>query len=182
MKPATNTRRVIRAAFAAALLCMPVPALAQELPESHMRAARAAISAMRDTQEFDRVLPQAAEALKNDLIQKDPHLASTIAGVVDETTLSLAPRRGDLEREVATIYARIFSEEQLQEIAAFFSSEAGQKLLDERAIVARETVQAANIWQRGIVRDLGQQVELRLAPAAGQGGAEAQTESDGSNQ
>lgn len=177
MKLANNARRCILALAATALLAAPTPVLAQEISESHLRAARAAITAMRDTEDFDLVLPQAAQALKGDLIQKDPHLASLITSTVDEVTLSFARRRGDLEREVATLYARTLTEEQLLEVAEFFSSETGRKLLDDRAIIARETMQAATIWQRGVLRDLAQEVEARLAAASGgaqaqQGGAE----------
>jgi hypothetical protein len=159
-----------RFTFAAATLSLAVfasPVWAQDVSETHLEAARSAISAMKATVEFDSILPQAAQALKNELIQKNPNLQETIIQVVDETAISLAARRGDLERESALAYARVFSEQQLKEIAEFYNSETGQKLIADGPIVVREIIQAAEIWQRGIARDLAQQVGEEIASREG---------------
>src|SRR5690606_33664743 len=81
--------------------------------------------------------------------------------------LSLAARRGDLERESALAYARVFSEQQLKEIAEFYNSETGQKLIADGPIVVREIIQAAEIWQRGVARDLARQVGEKIASQEG---------------
>lgn len=136
------------------LVASAVPASAQEPSESHLKAARAAIEALHATEQFDMILPAAAQALKGELIQKDPNLQDVIIATVDEQTLALASRRGDLERESASTYAKRFSEADLNAIAAFYSSDAGRKLLAEGPLVTREVMQAAEIWQRGVARDL----------------------------
>lgn len=140
-----------------------VPVMAQEISDTHLRAARAALSSMRATNEFDEVLPQAAQMIKSELIQNNPDQQALIIQTVDETAMSLAPRRADLEREAATAYARVFNEEELNTIAEFYSSDAGQKLLNDGGIVAREVYRAANIWQNGITRDLAEQVVEQLS-------------------
>ena len=121
--------RLCAAAFAAAAaMTFAVPALAQDVSETHLKAAREAISALHATDQFDSILPQAAAALKAELIQKNPNLQELILTTVDEKTLAMVSRRADLEKEIATIYARIFSEEDLQGIAAFSTSAPGTKL------------------------------------------------------
>lgn len=155
MKPAV----LLRTLFAGAVLAATaVPAISQEIAESHVKAARQAVSAIRATDLYDGILPSAAAALKRELIQQNPNLQELITKTVDEKALELAGRRGDLEREAALAYARVFSEEYLTEIAAFYNSEAGKKLLSDGPIVARQVEQAAEIWQRGIARDLAQAV------------------------
>jgi uncharacterized protein len=57
----------------------------------------------------------------------------------------------------------VFNEAELGEISAFYRSETGQKLINDSQIVAREIFQAAEIWQRGLVRDLTQQVADKLS-------------------
>lgn len=169
---------VRRLAFAAATLSLAAifsPAAAQDVSDAHLDAARSAISAMKATADFDSILPQAAQALKTELIQKNPNLQAMIIEVVDSTAISLAARRGDLEREAALAYARVFSEEHLNEIAAFYNSEAGQKLIADGPIVAREIIQAAEIWQRGIARDLAQQVGEEIARRVQANSGEAAT-------
>lgn len=140
-----------------------LPAAAQEIAPSHLAAARSVVTALRATEEFDIILPGAAQSLKAELIQKNPDLQATIIEVVDQTAFALAARRGDLEREAATIYARAFTEGELTEIATFYTSEAGQKLLTDSPIVTRDVLRAADIWQNGIARDLAQQAGEELA-------------------
>jgi hypothetical protein len=152
---------------AAAVLALALPASAQEISETHLKAARAAIGALGATDQFDAILPQAAAALKAELIQKNPDMQQLIVQTVDEKTLSLVSRRADLEKEAATIYARTFSEEELNGIATFYNSGPGKKLLSDGPIVTRELVKAAEIWQRGVARDLAQTVGEELNKAIG---------------
>jgi hypothetical protein len=151
---------------AAAVLALALPASAQDISESHLKAARTAIDALNATDQFDTILPQAAAALKAELIQKNPDLQQVILRTVDEKTLALVGRRADLEKEAATVYARSFSEEELTAIATFYNSGPGKKLLSEGPIVTREVIQAAEIWQRGVARDLAQAVGEELNKVA----------------
>lgn len=133
-------------------------ASAQEITESHLKAARAAVSAIQATSDFDTILPRAAIALKDQLIQQNPDMQALIEKTVDEKSIALAARRADLEKEAATAYAKVFTEEDLNNIATFYTSETGKKLLRDGAIVTREVLKAADIWQRGVARDLAVQV------------------------
>ncbi|TWG49589.1 hypothetical protein L610_000700000350 [Aminobacter sp. J44] len=162
MKIVKSSRRLAALAGALALLTVAQPAFAQEISDSHLAAARTAIGALGATAEFDVILPQAAQALKTELIQKNPDMQADIIEIVDKTALSLAARRGDLEREAGLAYARVFTEQQLNEIATFYQSETGKKLISDGAIVMREVYRAAEIWQNGIARDLAQQVATEL--------------------
>ena len=62
-----------------------------------LAAARAAITAIKATDQFDLILPQAAELLRGEMIQKDPNLEAAISAAVDEEVIKLAARRADLE-------------------------------------------------------------------------------------
>lgn len=151
------------AAVAAAFLTVLSAASAEEnITESHLKAARATVAAIHATEDFDKILPQAAAALKQELIQKNPDLQEIIIKTVDEETFALVPRRADLEKEAALAYARVISEQDLTAIAAFYNTDAGKKLLSDGPIVTRELFKAAEIWQRGIARDLAQNVGKKL--------------------
>lgn len=154
--------RLAAIAATAAFLAVAQPAAAQDIPDSHVAAAHAVIAALGSTDEFDIVLPRAAQILKSELIQKNPDLQAAIIEIVDNVAISLASRRGDLEREAALAYARVFSEQELKDISAFYTSASGKKLRESGPIVIREVYGAADIWQRGIARDLAQQVGQEL--------------------
>jgi uncharacterized protein len=161
-----RARRLVAGLAGAAILATAVPALAQEIAPSHLAAARSAIGSVRVTDQFDSILPAAAQALKSEMIQKDPNLEDLIVKTVDEKTLELAKRRADLENEAASVYARAFSEQELKEIAAFYGSPTGAKLLEQGGQVTGEVMQAAEIWQRGVARDLAQNVANTFEAAA----------------
>src|SRR5690606_2151621 len=141
---------------------------AQEVSDAHLEAARKAISALHATEPFDRIILGLAESLKNQLYQKNPDMQPLISSVVDEKSLEIASRGACLEREAALIYDRTFTEEELNGIAQFYSSEAGKKLLIEGPRVTSELIKAAEIWEVGISRDLAVEVGKRLAEEGAQ--------------
>ena len=128
----------------------------QEISPSHLAAARTAIKAISATDQFDNLLPNAATQVKSEFIPNNPDKESEISDMVDDRALKLASRRGDLENEVARIYAKMFSEEELDQIAQFYTSEAGKKLLAKGPAATREMMQSAEVWNNGIMRDLRQ--------------------------
>lgn len=158
-----RARRTATMLVASAVVAIASQAGAQEISDTHLKAARDAIGAEGATNSYDLLLPAAAQMLKTELIQQNPDLVDVITATVDEKALALASRRADLEREAALVYARTFSEGELITIATFFNSEAGKKLLLQRPIVAREVTRAADIWQRGIQRDLAAEVGKQIS-------------------
>src|SRR4051812_40262254 len=155
----SRARSAIPAAVAFAVLSFVAPAFADDaITDSHLKAAHAAVEAIHATEEFDKILPQAAAALKNQLIQKNPDLQELIVKTVDEEAVAIAARRADLEKEAAMSYAKVFSENELKDIATFYSGDTGKKLLESGPIVTRELFKSADIWQRGIARDLAESV------------------------
>ena len=158
--------RIVRAASAIALLSFVPIASSAEITPEHLAAARAAIAAIKATDQFDAILPQAADALKGEMIQKDPNLESTISAAVDEEVLKLASRRADLEAEAARAYANIFTVEELNAISSFYSSDVGKKLIEQGPLATRKVIEAAKIWQTGIGRDLAESVAKKVKAAA----------------
>ena len=172
-----RVRRLSTALAASVIVATACPVFAQEISDAHLQAAREAVDAINATDMFDGILPAAARALKQSLIEKNPDLQDLITSTTDQKALEMASRRADLEKEAALAYARVFSAEDLNNIATFYNSPTGKKLLADGPIVTREVTKAADIWQRGIVRDLAQVVGVSLketmdsrakaAPAAG---------------
>ena len=142
-------------------------ARAQDVTDEQIKAARATIDALGVTVNFDNILPAIAERLKGTLIQSSPNYEDLIEAMVDEQALALAPRRGDLEREAAAIYAKTFTVEERNAIAQFYGSPIGKKLLKDGPIAARELVKAADIWTAGISRDLAVESDKKLEAAIG---------------
>ncbi|MBL0373075.1 DUF2059 domain-containing protein [Rhizobium sp. KVB221] len=135
---------------------------ADEVTDAQIKAARAAMDAIRVTTPFDGILPTIASQLKSTLIQGSPNYEALIVETVDQKAIELAPRRADLEREAAIIYAKAFTADELNAIAAFYSSPAGQKLLKDGPLAIRELSKAGDVWAAGITRDLTKAADEEL--------------------
>lgn len=167
MALARHLHRALGAIVISAALLSANAASAQEISAEHTQAARQALRALGATDQFDGILPGAAEQLKSTLIQATPNFQEVITETVDDVAVSLAGRRGDLEREAAAIYARNFTQEELEAIAEFYESSAGQKLMENGSIVTRELMRAAEIWANGIARDLATEADAALEARLG---------------
>ncbi len=150
----STVRRLSVVLAASAVFAFSSPAFSQDVTESHLKAARAAVAAIHATDSFDNILPQAAAALEQQLIQKNPDMQELIAKTVSEKAMALAARRSDLEKEAAVAYAKVFSEKDLNDIATFYSSDAGKKLL-ERAGAGIGSADAACRLSGGQTRRIG---------------------------
>ncbi|MBO6918143.1 MAG: DUF2059 domain-containing protein [Rhizobiaceae bacterium] len=131
-------------------------AAAQDASADHIAAAKAAITALTVTKNFDSILLRSAEQIKANLTLANPNFSDEISIAVDEEAIKLASRRADLENEAANIYAKNFTVEELNEITTFYNSATGKKLIQSTAGLGRELVRAAEIWGAGITRDLNE--------------------------
>ncbi|THF54134.1 DUF2059 domain-containing protein [Allorhizobium terrae] len=152
--------------IAASLLAAPVTR-AQEVSDAQIDVARSAIASLGVTNIFDNILPNIAARLKAQLIEAYPNLEEQINTTVDKQAIALAARRGDLEKEAAIVYAKAFTQDELKQIATFFNSPAGKKLIKDQPIANRELGKAADIWASGIARDLEKSTNDALMKAAG---------------
>lgn len=147
---------------------------AQDVTDEQIKTARSAIDAIGATSRFDNILPGLAVRVKATLVQASPNHEAEINAVVDEQALALAPRRADLEKEAATIYAKTFTQDELKAIADFYSSAVGKKLLADGPIATREVMKAAEIWAAGVDRDLrtesGKKLDTMLGTPPAEGG------------
>jgi hypothetical protein len=138
-------------------------ASAQEITESHLKAARAAITATHATDSMDSILPQANQMLKVEMIQKNPDREADIVQFVDDETLALVPRRGDLEKGSRACVRKDLHRAGTERDRRVPQFAGRQEVHLRNAIVGREVEKAVNIWQIGIARDLSQAVAKKLA-------------------
>ena len=160
----TNLVSRMKTGMAAAIICVAFiqPSQAQDISQEHLDAAKAMLKAGGSTVTLDNILPNLASRMKSQLILSQPNLEAEISRVVDEAAIAIAPRRGDLENEVARLYANVFSQEELEEINAFYNTEAGKKLLKESPVLIREIAKASRTWTAGVDRDMRQDIAKRM--------------------
>ncbi|WP_295896089.1 DUF2059 domain-containing protein [uncultured Bartonella sp.] len=168
MNTAFSIRRLAATLGTVAIFSMGVNlAYADDISEAHLQSAQKAIAAIHATDQFDEFLPSTARDLKDELMRKDPNLANVISDTVDEQAMALVKRRADLEKEAARAYAKHFSQAELDQITAFYTSDTGKKLLTEGPVAVRDILSAYDVWRQGIAQDLAANVGKAMAQKVG---------------
>ncbi len=157
----SRTRIGLSALLVAAALS--VPASAQEISQSHLDAALVAVQSAGAARGFDSVLPALAERVKSRLIRVRPDLHQVISTVVENVALTLTPRRVDLDRAVATVWARSFTEDELVTIAEFYKSPTGQKFADIGPRVIQDSLRSVESWSTRVGEELYEKSREELA-------------------
>ena len=134
------------AVFGIALAASSSYTSAQEVSASHLAVALDVVKSAKASRGFDNVLPQLAAQAQDRLIRIRPDMFKQIADTVEAVALKLAVRRNDLDTDVARVWAKHFSEEELQTIATFYKSAAGQKFADVGSLVYAESLTAVQRW------------------------------------
>ena len=105
----------------------------QEINPDHLSAGQRMISATGLTKPFDLILPEASKTLKEDIHQNnqgDEYRFDTIFDIVDEETLNLATRRGNLEKEAVRLITQTYTTEELNQISQFFLTTTGIRFFE----------------------------------------------------
>jgi hypothetical protein len=144
----------LAAVVLAAVTLAAAPAGAQEISKEHLQLALKAIAAAKVGQGFDNVLPLMTERVQDRIIRARPDMHQEITATVEEVALSLAGRRNELNDEIAAIWARSFTEEELTQIIEFYSSPVGQKFVETGPKVISSTLQVVKGWSDRLADEL----------------------------
>lgn len=130
---------------------------------SHLAEAKHVAEVTKVLEPFDDILPILAEQTRTAFIQSQPTRAEEIIEVTQGVAIQLAARRSELNQAVYEAWANNFSEEELRELAAFYSTDLGQKLTKTLPVVTQLSVGAAREWQDKISTEMVTMVQEELA-------------------
>ena len=139
---------------ASALICLPAATFGQEFSESYLDAAKRASSNAPISKDLDTVLPLLAQRVQTRLVSLRPDLHVEINATVQAVALELVVRRAELEDAIALAWARIFTEEELEQIAAFYNSPAGKKFVEIGPELGTTTLQTVDNWSSRVGEEL----------------------------
>jgi uncharacterized protein len=140
-------QRVARLAAAAVVLAVFIPAAqAQQPSPASMAIAKQLIAITGATSVFGPLIAGVVEQAKILYLQQNPSLAKDLNEVAAKLRTDLQPRFGELNDEVARLYAANFSEQELKDILAFYQSPAGKKILIVQPKVIDSSMAFAQSW------------------------------------
>lgn len=139
-----------------------------EISPERMALAMKLVELSGTTRIFDEVLPSIAEESKNRFIRANPQMQLGIIAVVDRIAVQMVSRRPELDQYLARVWASGFSDEEMQEIVDFYTTDVGKKFSNALPQVLAVQTAAAQEWGKSVSEELNVKVqqELRAAVAA----------------
>jgi uncharacterized protein len=111
-------------------------------------AARELIVVKGGAAMFEPVIPGVIETAKNSLVPTNPNLTKELNDVAAQLRKDYDPKKAELVYEVALIYAKHFTEQELKELVAFYKSPLGQKMLKEEPLALDQGMKRAQDWSQ----------------------------------
>ncbi len=140
--------------FAASSMALVPQSVAQELSADHVALALQVVQAAGAMRGFDSVLPILASQVTDRLIRVRPDLHREIAAAVEAAAIKLSVRRTELDGEVARIWAKYFTEDELETLLVFYESPAGKKFSEVGPQTVAESYQAVDRWSARVGEEL----------------------------
>jgi hypothetical protein len=122
------------------------PAAAQEPSASALAAAKELIIIKGGNNMFDPIVPGVIESAKNTLLPNNPQVGSQLNEVATTLRKEFDGKRTELLDEVARIYARHFTEQELKDLAAFYRTPLGKKVIIEEPAALDQGLRRAQEW------------------------------------
>lgn len=95
---------------------------------------------------FDTLIPGVIESAKNQLVPTNPQLSAPLNEVAVQLHKEYAAKRAELVDIIVQAYAKRFTEAELKDIAAFYKTTAGKKMIAQEPAAIQESLTAAQQW------------------------------------
>jgi hypothetical protein len=126
------------------------PAQEQLPPEpspAAMKLAREILDLKNTTAIFEPMVPGVIERIRVMHLQTNPNLAKPLGEVALQLRKAFAARTEELLADISWLYASRFTEAELKEIAAFYRSPTGKKVIEFEPRVFDDAMAGLKVWQ-----------------------------------
>lgn len=154
------------AALACGLLAAGVPCAVQAQGAAPDRerlvAARELMVAAGSAQQFDQVMPLMTAQMTKAFMALAPQAEKQIQDVMGEMLKRFSARKGELIEEIAGLYARRLTLEELRELTRFYSSGIGAKFVALLPELTQQSMLLGQRWGERIGREIEAEVRIEL--------------------
>jgi hypothetical protein len=156
-------RRIAFCLLFAAALAQPAASQQQSPASDEARAAaRELMEASGASVQFDQVIPVLTGHLTQTFVQLAPDRAREIREVMGELVKRFSQRKTELIDEVAVIYAQRMTTEDMREVAKFYRSGAGRRLVEAQPQILRQSMSVGQAWGQRIGAELDAEMRREL--------------------
>lgn len=138
------------------------PSTAQTPDSDSLAAAKELITVLKLTDQIKTMAPIIMQGLKPAIVQNRPEVERAYDEVLP-FVLELANRRlGEFVEAAAAIYARAFTASELREIAAFYQTPIGQKMLAKMPGLMQDSLAAGQRFGQSLAGELATRMKEEL--------------------
>jgi uncharacterized protein len=138
------------------------PAAAQELSPEHLSLARQYIDLTDHSGLYEATIVQMGVETYRTLLPQNPEIQAPLDEAIGTTIGTYRDRKGELFDQFARVYATVFSQEELGEIVAFYSSPVGQKLSKANADLNGAIQRVMGVFQANLRTEFFAKVRAEL--------------------
>jgi uncharacterized protein len=128
-------------------------------PPDNLAAARDLIQVLKPTDQFKAVLPVLFQNFKAAIVQGRPEVEKQYDAMIPMFNQSAEQHLSELTDAITAIYARNFTVDELHQLATFYRSPTGQKLLQKQPGIAGESLAAGQQLGKAIIADIQRQMQ-----------------------
>jgi hypothetical protein len=128
-------------------------------PADNLAAARDLVQVLKPTDQFKAVLPVLFQNFKAAVVQGRPEVEKQYDAMIPMFYQSAEQHLSELTDTITAIYARNFTADELHQLATFYRSPAGQKLLQKQPDIARESLAAGQQLGQAVIADVQRQMQ-----------------------
>lgn len=125
-------------------------------------AAKELMEASGSAEQFDQIMPMMVSRMSQSFEAIRPEKAEEIRKVMGEGMKRFSARKHELLEQIAGIYARTMSLEDLKAITAFYQSPAGTRFRKAMPTIAQQSMIAGQKWGSQIGAQIEQEMRAEL--------------------
>jgi uncharacterized protein len=131
------------------------PAAAQPAPTPEaVAAARELVTVMRAAEQLKTLLPLIMQHLKPAIVQGRPEVARDFDAIMPIVLEIANARSAAMIEDVAMIYARNFTPDEMRQVTAFYRGPVGRKFLEKLPGITQESLAVGQKFGRSVATEL----------------------------
>jgi len=130
------------------------PARAQTPSPDAMAAAHELIVTMRAADFFKTIMPALMQSFKPAIVQNRPQVERDFDAMLPLVLESFNARMNEVIDQIAAVYARTFTADELREAVAFYRGPTGQKIVQKLPALLQESMAVGQRFGQSIGNEL----------------------------
>src|SRR6516162_4567328 len=131
----------------------------------HGRSPRAIVT-MRAVDLFKTIMPAMMQSLKPAIVQNRPQVERDYEVIVPLLLEGMNERLNEVIEQIAAVYARNFTADELREAVAFYRGPTGQKIVQKLPTITQESMAIGQRFGQSIASELRGRMMTSCASAA----------------